>query len=392
MDTYKVIDIFAGVGGLSYGFAQIPEFEIIAANEIIKDISIAYELNHPGVRMLNCDIADITEEILDDILQGQKVDLIIGSPPCQSYSTLGKRKLDDRANLFLQYKRLLKILQPRAFVFENVTGILSMDKGRLFPSIKKEFEELGYTLKHQVLNAVNYGVPQHRERVILVGFKGVNNYIYPPETHGDNNGLKPWVTIKEAIGDLATLKSGQKDNRSDMSIDNEFLRFVRKNEDGIVSEHAAPRNGAHLIRIMETLKDGQSKDDLPEDIRPKSGYGNTYAKLWWERPSTTITRNFACPSSSRCIHPRDSRAMSIREGARLQGFPDDYIFYGSDLTKRLEIGNAVPPLLSMAIARQMLIALQEQSAAGSSIEKEAKDTKLEENNHQLSFSDFLSSK
>jgi len=109
---------------------------------------------------------------------------------------------------------------------------------------------------------------------------------------------------------------------------------------------------------MQTLKDGEGKEDLPEEIRPKSGYGNTYAKLWWEKPSTTITRNFACPSSSRCIHPRDSRAMSIREGARLQSFPDDYQFYGSDGMKRLEIGNAVPPLLSIAIADKMLEAME----------------------------------
>lgn len=361
MEKYKVIDLFAGVGGLSYGFAQMPEFQILAANEIEKDISIAYELNHPGVKMMNCDIADITEEMLAEALQGQKVDLVIGGPPCQSYSTLGKRQLDGRANLFMQYKRLLQILQPRAFVFENVTGILSMDKGRLFPQIQKEFEELGYTLKYKVLDAVNYGVPQHRERVILVGFKGENNYVYPAKTHGVENGLKPWVTLKEAIGDLPVLKSGEEDNHSNMNVDNEFLRFVRRNPEGIISEHAAPKNSAHLIRIMEALQDGQSKNDLPEDIRPKSGYGNTYAKLWWERPSTTITRNFACPSSSRCIHPRDSRAMSIREGARLQGFPDDYIFYGTDGMKRLEIGNAVPPLLSIAIAKQMLEAMNKDS-------------------------------
>ena len=137
------------------------------------------------------------------------------------------------------------------------------------------------------------------------------------------------------------------------------MRFVRKNGCTVLSEHRSPKNGEHLIRIMEALKEGQSKDDLPEEIRPRSGYGNTYAKLWWDKPSTTITRNFACPSSSRCIHPRDSRAMSIREGARLQSFPDDYQFYGSDSMKRLEIGNAVPPLLSMAIAKSMLEALEE---------------------------------
>ena len=108
---------------------------------------------------------------------------------------------------------------------------------------------------------------------------------------------------------------------------------------------------------MKALKEGESKLDLPDEIRPKSGYDNTYAKLWWDKPSTTITRNFACPSSTRCIHPTESRALTIREGARLQSFPDDYIFYGSKEKKRLEIGNAVPPLLSIALAKQVLEAL-----------------------------------
>lgn len=356
MSKYNIVDLFAGVGGLSYGFSKMPQFDIIAANEIEKDISIAYTLNHPNVKMLNCDINELNEEMLFNALDGKKVDIVVGGPPCQSYSTLGKRQMDERANLFMQYKRILTILQPRAFVFENVVGILSMDKGRLFQQIKSEFEELGYILKHCVLDAVDFGVPQHRERVILVGFKDNNDFIYPTPTHGD--GHKPYVTLKDAIGDLPILKSGQTKDFYQAMPDNDFLKFVRANNSEIVTEHSAPKNGAHLVRIMEALKDGQSKNDLPEDIRPKSGYGNTYAKLWWERPSTTITRNFACPSSSRCIHPRDSRAMSIREGARLQSFPDDYKFYGSDGMKRLEIGNAVPPLLSVAIAKQILKALE----------------------------------
>lgn len=357
MRRYNIMDLFSGVGGLSYGFSEIPQFNIIAANEIEKDISIAYKLNHPDVEMLNCDINELIEETLNTALKGQKVDIIVGGPPCQSYSTLGKRKMDDRANLFMQYKRILKILQPKAFVFENVVGILSMDKGNLFKQVQAEFEDLGYSLKYKILDAVDFGVPQHRERVILVGFKGENNFIYPDPTHGD--GLKPYVTLKDAIGDLPELKSGEKKDYYSGDVTNEFLEFIRKDATELVEEHSAPKNGEHLIKIMQALKDGQSKNDLPEDIRPKSGYGNTYAKLWWNKPSTTITRNFACPSSSRCIHPRDSRAMSIREGARLQSFPDNYKFYGSDSMKRLEIGNAVPPLLSVAIAKQMLAALQE---------------------------------
>ena len=352
MPKYNIVDLFAGVGGLSYGFSQLDEFEIIVANEIEKDIAKAYALNHPDVQVLNCDINALTEEKLAEVLGGKTIDLVVGGPPCQSYSTLGKRRMDERANLFMQYKRVLSILKPKAFVYENVSGIISMDHGRLFKRVQEEFAELGYSLKWQLLDAVNYGVPQHRERVILVGMRGENTFTYPKPTHGD--GLKPYVTLKDAIGDLPVIKSGGEADTYAKGADNEFLEFVRAHAKESVSEHKAPKNGAHLIKIMETLKDGEGKDDLPEDIRPKSGYGNTYAKLWWEKPSTTITRNFACPSSSRCIHPRDSRAMSIREGARLQSFPDDYVFYGSDGMKRLEIGNAVPPLLSVAIAKQIL--------------------------------------
>lgn len=350
MKKYNIIDLFAGVGGLSYGFSKIDDFNIIAANEIEKDISIAYTLNHPGVKMLNCDIAELTEERIFEAIGNAKIDLIVGGPPCQSYSTLGKRQMDDRANLFMQYKRILSIVKPKAFVFENVVGILSMDKGRLFKNIQAQFAELGYELKYQVLDAVDFGVPQHRERVILVGYLGKNPFEFPLPTHGE--GLRPYVTLRDAIGDLPVLQSGESRFEYHSEITNEFLQFVRASGCNL-TEHTAPKNGEHLIRIMQALKDGQCKDDLPEDIRPKSGYGNTYAKLWWDRPSTTITRNFACPSSSRCIHPRDSRAMSIREGARLQSFPDDYQFYGSDGMKRLEIGNAVPPLLSMAIANKV---------------------------------------
>lgn len=357
MSKYKIVDLFAGVGGLSYGFSKLDEFEIIMANEIETDISKAYSLNHPYVNMINCDINDLTEEVIREAIGDNIIDVVVGGPPCQSYSTLGKRQMDDRANLFMQYKRVLSIIKPRAFVFENVAGILSMDKGKLFKNVQGEFEELGYKLKYKILNAVDYGVPQQRERVILVGFLNDNRYEYPEPTHGDN--LIPYVILKDAIGDLPVIGSGQTNNEYASDVSNAFLEFVRKNGTTELTEHSAPKNGDHLIRIMQALKDGQSKDDLPEEIRPKSGYGNTYAKLWWEKPSTTITRNFACPSSSRCIHPRDSRAMSIREGARLQSFPDDYQFYGADGMKRLEIGNAVPPLLSMAIAKEMLKALEE---------------------------------
>lgn len=354
MKKYTVMDVFAGVGGLSYGFATHNSFEIVAANEYEKDIAIAYSLNHPHVKMIQDDIRNITQETLKQTLGNQKIDIVIGGPPCQSYSTLGKRKMDDRAHLFEQYCRVLSILKPRLFLFENVSGLMSMQQGHLIEIIKQEFKKLGYIVKSQLLNAVDYGVPQYRERVILVGMLNKNTFEYPAPTHG--KGLLPYVTLADALADLPRLKSGQTNSQYATPPLHPFQQFVREGSVAI-EENSSPQNGEHLLKIMQALPDGGSKDDLPEEIRPKSGYGNTYAKMWWKKPAPTVTRNFATPSSSRCIHPRDSRALTTREGARLQSFPDTYKFYGSRSMKNLEIGNAVPPLLSIALAKAVKKAL-----------------------------------
>lgn len=351
MKKYRVIDLFAGVGGLSYGFAHNDNFDIVMANEYDKDIATAYRMNHPTVNMIQGDIRDLTKEQLGEAIGKEGIDIIVGGPPCQSYSTLGKRQMDARAHLFEEYYRVLSIVKPKMFIFENVSGLLSMQGGTLIELIKEKFSELGYIVKSKVLNAVDYGVPQYRDRVILVGELGKNEFVYPEPTHGE--GRLPYLTVEDAFSDLPILKSGQEGTRYATEPQNDFQRFLRQNST-VLEENAAPTNGAHLIRIMEALPDGGSKDDLPDEIRPRSGYGNTYAKMWWRKPAPTVTRNFATPSSSRCVHPRDSRAMTTREGARLQSFPDDYKFYGSRSTKNLEIGNAVPPLLSIALADKVV--------------------------------------
>lgn len=363
MAKYKVMDLFAGVGGLSYGFAHNSSFEIVVANEIEKDIAAAYVLNHPDVKMINDDIRCLTAERINEALGGAKIDIIIGGPPCQSYSTLGKRKMDDRAHLFEEYCRVLSLVQPRLFLFENVSGLMSMQGGKLIEIIKAEFQKLGYHVKSKLLNAVDYGVPQYRERVILVGMKAENSFEYPAATHGEGFGLQPHRTVEDAFSDLPVLKSGQGSTEYAAAPQNDYQRYLRAESDHL-EENTAPTNGPHLIRIMEALPDGGSKNDLPEELRPKSGYGNTYAKMWWRRPAPTVTRNFATPSSSRCVHPRDSRALTTREGARLQSFPDDYKFYGSRGMKNLEIGNAVPPLLSAALAEQVAKAMESNETAG----------------------------
>lgn len=348
--TYKIVDLFAGVGGLSYGFAHRPEFEIVLANDHDADIAKAYSLNYPDTNMIVGDIRDLDEETIFRSIDSD-VDVIIGGPPCQSYSTLGKRRMDARAHLFEEYCRVLSIVKPKIFIFENVTGLLSMQGGALLLRIIKQFAAHGYSVKCRVLNAADYGVPQIRERAFLVGTRGENTFEYPAPTHGD--GLLPYLTLSDAFGDLPVLACGSSGTEYATPPQNDYQRYLRQN-DPPLTEDDAPRNGEHLVRIMQALPDGGDKKDLPEELRPSSGYANTYAKLWWDRPATTVTRNFATPSSSRCIHPRDSRAMTTREGARLQSFPDDYKFYGSVGKKHLEIGNAVPPLLSVRLAEEVL--------------------------------------
>lgn len=357
--AYKVIDLFAGVGGLSYGFAHDDEFEILAANEILEPMARAYSSNHPSVKMYNKDIKDFSLDDLTKDLGVKKgdIDIVVGGPPCQAYSTVGKRLIDDpRGKLFQEYYRILKELKPKIFVFENVKGLLSMQGGDLIKTIISLFESIGYHMQMRLLNAADYGAPQIRERVILVGTLDPKPFKYPKPTHYDPKiarpadlSLKPYVSLGEALGDLPSMKAGERATKYACEPQNDYQRLMRADAPEEIQEHEVPKNSAKLVAIMEALPDGGSPKDIPETLRPNSGFANCYCRLWWGKPSTTITRNLGCPSSSRCIHPRDPRPLSTREGARLQGFPDNYIFCGKRGDKHLQIGNAVPTFLSIAI-------------------------------------------
>lgn len=357
--AYKVLDLFAGVGGLSYGFAHDENFNIVAANELLEPMAKAYSLNHPSVKMYNKDIKDFSLNDLTRDLGIKKgdIDIIVGGPPCQAYSTVGKRLIDDpRGKLFQEYYRILKEVHPQIFVFENVKGLLSMQGGDLIKTIISLFESIGYHMQMKVLNAADYGTPQIRERVILVGTLDTRPFEYPAPTHYNpeesipqNKLLKPYVTLGEALGDLPPMVTGECKVKYAHKPQNEYQKLMRENAPAEIQEHEVPKNNPHMVEIMKALPDGGTPKDIPEAIRPTSGFANTYCRLWWNKPSTTITRNLGCPSSSRCIHPKDPRPLSTREGARLQGFPDNYIFYGKRGDKHLQIGNAVPTFLSCAI-------------------------------------------
>lgn len=223
--------------------------------------------------MLQGDIKDLSEDILRQAIGNRTVDVVVGGPPCQSYSTLGKRQMDARANLFMEYKRVLCILHPRAFLFENVKGILSMDKGALFEHVRKEFENIGYSLQYKILNAVDYGVPQLRERVILVGFLGDNPFQYPEPTHGE--GLLPYVTLQDALKDLPALACGEENTVYAAPPDNEFLSWVRQSGSDILKRdnfkcvicgRTPKKDGItlHVDHIIPVSKGGKTE---PENLR-----------------------------------------------------------------------------------------------------------------------------
>ena len=214
----KVIDLFSGVGGLSYGFAHDDNFQIIAANEILPNMAKAYSINHPTVRVYTEDIKDFNAQKIEKDLgiNLNEVDIVVGGPPCQAYSTVGKRLIDDpRGKLFQEYYRVLKEFNPKVFLFENVKGLVSMEGGELLKNIVALFESLGYRVWYKLLNAADYGAPQIRERVIIIGSKLETDFKYPEPTHYNpeettnlfNTKLKPYLTLEEAIGDLPFIKS-----------------------------------------------------------------------------------------------------------------------------------------------------------------------------------------
>jgi DNA (cytosine-5)-methyltransferase 1 len=361
----KIIDLFCGVGGLSYGFARDDRFDIVAANEILPNMARAYSLNHPSVKVYVKDIKEFkAREVQKDLnIRPGGIDIIIGGPPCQAYSTVGKRSSEDpRGGLFREYHRVLKEFNPRFFLFENVKGLLSMQKGALLRKILSLFEALGYQVQVKLLNAADYGAPQIRERVIIVGTKLKTGFHYPFPTHYDpgnpselfHASMKPYLTLEEAIGDLPFIGSGEESLEYASAPKNSFQALMRKNAPSRVMDHNAPVNNPALVKIMELLPDGGSPGDLPKKLRPRSGFPNTYCRLWWKRPCTTVTRNLSTPSSSRCIHPKAPRPLTTREGARIQCFPDSYQFYGSRSDRNLQVGNAVPTVLSQALAQAIL--------------------------------------
>lgn len=353
----NVVELFSGAGGLSIGLEQVG-FNIILANEIEKDFAKTFNLNHPKAKMLCEDIHSIKFCEQLDKLNISEVTLVSGGPPCQGFSTVGsKNKQDPRNSLFFEYLRAVKEINPNYVIFENVSGFKNMYKGEAYKTLLSELEILGYSTNSAILEASDFGLPQIRQRAIIIGWKKkLPTVSLPMPTHlNESNifGLPQKLTIMDAISDLPELSFNDSNDKYATEALNEYQRKLR-GDCRILTEHNSSNYGEKMIEILSLVPDGGTVNDLPERLRPKKYFANTYSRLFPNRPSPTITRNFGTPSSSRCIHPYQNRALSTREGARLQGFPDNYEFYGSKTSKNLQIGNAVPPIFGKVIAEKII--------------------------------------
>lgn len=315
------ISLFAGGGGMTLGVERAG-FTSIFATDIELSAARTFAKNKPHVPFYNGDIQRLSREYLSDTLGDQPVDLIVGGPPCQGFSTLGDQNpADPRNNLFKRFVKIVEWLEPKCFLMENVNYLRTQYGGRFEKEIISAFASIGYTVHVETLNAADFGVPQIRKRVFFFGTRLETEFNWPSPTYGE--GLKSYRTVGEAIRDI----------------------------DGADPNNIHLRHSDVVIRRYKLIPEGgrmPPPSELPEDIRRKN-FGNTYKRLHRDRPSLTLVPgNNAFP-----VHPTENRSLSPREAARLQTFPDSYQFVGSRAEQCRLVGNAVPVLLAEAIAHKI---------------------------------------
>ena len=330
--AYKYIDLFCGAGGLSLGFDQAG-FKNVFAVEFNPDFAKTYIKNFKNHKLIVDDIKNISNDKIDELLGGQEVDVIIGGPPCQGFSiagNIGRTFIDDDRNkLFKEFVRFVAHVKPRMFVMENVAAMATHLKGKTIIEIVKAFEDAGggYRVKWEVLNSANYGVAQERRRIVVVGVRKdlKTDFIYPKYE-------EKIYTVKDVIGDLPALESGESSD---------------------IPNHVAMKHSAQMLEKMSYVKDGGDRADIPEDIRPKSGDIRKYIRYASNKPSVCVTGDMR-----KIFHYEQNRALTSRELARIQSFPDDFVFEGASIQVQQQIGNAVPPKLANKIAVQVEEALK----------------------------------
>jgi len=328
--TLTYIDLFSGAGGLSLGFNK-SGFKNIFSIDIQKDFCETYKANFPKHILLQEDITKLSNEKIVKLTKKQEVDVIIGGPPCQGFSiagNIGRKFIDDPRNrLFKEFARVVELVKPKYFVMENVARLYTHNKNTTRKEIINDFNKLGYTVKCQILNSADYGVPQVRKRAIFIGSRVSDNITFPIKTHTE------YKIVKDALDDLPKLNSGEKST---------------------ILNHKAMKHTAQMLHKMSFVKDGGNRDHIPVNIRPRSGDVRKYIKYNSSKPSITITGDMR-----KVFHYSQNRALTVRELARLQTFPDTFEFKSNSISQQQQVGNAVPPLMAKAIADHLKKMIEE---------------------------------
>ncbi|MCC8014268.1 MAG: DNA cytosine methyltransferase [Eubacterium sp.] len=355
----NVIDLFSGCGGLSLGFIK-DGYTVKKAVEIDANIAKTYKMNHPEVDVIVDDIRNIAQS---GIFKAGDADIIIGGPPCQGFSMAGARIrngfVDDSRNyLFKHYFEVVKTVKPKAFVMENVKGIMTMRNGKIFEEILRIFSDsdmldgMPYKLHYKIVKAVEFGIPQKRERMIIIGTRNGDfdfNEFWnrtKEEILCDYPNYFDAVTVRDAIGNLgSTTVTGSIDNPKPITEYQKYLAADIKE----ITNHTRTNHSKLAVDRMSRVANGENFTALEENIN--SVHSGAYGRLCWDEQAPTITTRFDTPAGGRFIHPIENRTLSPREAARIQSFPDDFVFYGNKTSVCKQIGNAVPPKVSYFLAR-----------------------------------------
>lgn len=332
----KIIDLFCGCGGLSKGF-EMAGFETKIAIDMWSDAVKTYNHNK-GKEVAVCeDVHNWDASFLDKLVADGDIVGIVGGPPCQGYSTVGTRDVNDpRNHLYKEYCRIVERVRPDFFVIENVKGLTTLSGGAFKEDIITRFSALGYKVKFDILNAADFGVPQNRYRAFFVGMKK-DGFSFP----------KPYdykVTTKEAIDDLPVLTGVDCVKEYTSEPNTEYEKKMRVNAT-VLLNHEGTNHTQQTIDIISMINDGGKISDLPKEYWEIRKYNKAFERMGSERQSNTVDtghRNY--------FHYEQNRIPSVRENARLQSFPDDFEILGSKTSQYKQVGNAVPPLLAYAVA------------------------------------------
>lgn len=392
-NKYTSIDLFSGAGGLSEGLSEAG-FHCLFANEIVPIHAKTYQLNHPGTVVETADIRTLDAESIRGKLRLEKgeLDLLAGGPPCQGFSINAPVRsiLDDRNHLFKEYLRFVAAFEPRMVLIENVPGLVSFEQGATLHAILEALAGLGYGADVHILGAAYYGVPQMRWRTIIIGQRGKElspNAFPAPIYHApirpnftttfdgrqlvktpDSAACAKFTTVKDAIGDLPPLKNGEKGESVKQYVCepfSEFQRYVRVGSTGVYN-HEAPRLSSVNMDRLKYIRPGGNWTDIPFELLPKgmkkarrSDHTMRYGRVNPDGLASTILTK-CDPHWGAYFHYDQDRSFTVREAARIQSFPDHFIFTGSTAEQFEQVGNAVPPLLAKSVGLSIKTVLEEE--------------------------------